>query len=84
MGQIVINFIIGGVYSLVVLSIGIWIGLLFSSDKPEKIAAKQIKRIKEIVSKPKPDGGPVKAITSQEKEEELKKPVSDRIKEIIG
>lgn len=74
-------FIIGGIYTVLILGTGIFIGYLATSGKLEQKVEKAVRKIHQ---QRKLESGPVKVITEEEKAEEANKPVTSRIKELIS
>ena len=81
--KIMLNFILGSIYTLIILSLGFILGVLYARQKVEEITDKVTEVVRQKLI-PTQKAGPVKAITRKEKEDLEKKPITDRIRELVG
>jgi hypothetical protein len=71
-----LQFIIGGFYTLIILAIGVVLGYLFGAKKIEE-------KIQSITKSKSPtNSGPIKSITPQEKRLESQQGIIERINEL--
>ena len=75
------EFITGGLYTIIILSLGVFIGILASSGKLEQKVERAVRKIHQQRHL---ESGPVKSMTQEEKQEADRKPISSRIKELIS
>ena len=78
MGEIVI-FLIASVYTIFLLTLGLFLGYLLGRKRLERV----IERIEESMTEA-PKGGPIKAKTKTDNENEKNKGFIDRFKSIVG
>ena len=79
--MIILYFLLGGIYSLMILSAGFLFGYYYKNGKlPENIS----KFKDHFADVGNMDAGPVKPITKQEREAEDKKGFTDRVKELTS
>lgn len=76
--MILLYFLLGGIYTVAMIAVGIYIGYAFKPTVTTIAGA-----VKAIVRSPSQnDAGPVKPITRAEREEESKKGFTDRLKDL--
>ncbi len=81
--MIVLYFILGGIYTIILILSGMYIGYTL---KQEKIQLPNIKdHFRGVLKMDKlTDAGPVKPITKVEREAEINKGFTDRVKELTS
>ncbi len=78
--MVIIYFISGGIYTIILLLVGIYLGYTI---KQEKIQISKI--VDKVTNRQKSDdAGPVKPITKIEREAEVNKGFTDRVKKLTS
>lgn len=75
-----LNFIIGGLYTLIVLSVGAILGHLMTSKKIDD----KVREVKNRLTPPPPTSGSIKAITPEEIRNESKKGFIRKMEDLIS
>jgi len=75
----ILAFITGGIFTLIILSVGSIIGYMAGSNKLEE----KVEQVKSKLKKTPPDSGGVKAITPEEIKKEQEKGFIGKMKSII-
>ena len=78
--MIIVYFVLGGIHTIFLLAVGIYIGYSIRIDKLEKPAF--INKLTNKLINKSAEAGPVKPITKVEREAEAQKGFTDRVKEL--